>query len=101
MKPTMSATCDVCCSFNSFSRLALAKICCSTLANCTSCEVNSVASIGSSGSWFSSWVMSRVRKRFSSSSSLALDAADCELSSMTAGADPVLPKSMVSSPCAP
>src|ERR1044072_3303338 len=36
-------------------------ICCSTLANCTSCWVNWLVSSGSSGFWFFSCVVSSVR----------------------------------------
>ena len=36
-------------------------ICCSTWVNWTNCWVNSLVSSGSSGFWFFSWVVSRVR----------------------------------------
>ena len=46
----------------SFVRLVLVLICCSTLENCASSLVNSLASIGLVGSWFFNCVISRLRK---------------------------------------
>src|ERR1700742_4842799 len=43
-------------------RLSLVLICCSTWLYITSCWVNSLESIGLVGSWFFSWVVSKVRK---------------------------------------
>src|SRR5215469_16701980 len=42
-------------------RLVLALICCSTWLYSTSCWVNWLESIGLVGSWFLSWVVSKVR----------------------------------------
>src|SRR5579883_1576977 len=43
-------------------RLSLVSICCSTWLYITSCWVKALESIGLVGSWFLSWVVSRVRK---------------------------------------
>src|SRR5437870_2616927 len=42
-------------------RLVLVSICCSTWLYITSCWVKALESIGLVGSWFLSWVVSRVR----------------------------------------
>src|SRR4051794_22847469 len=54
------------------SSLALVLICCSTPVNATSCCVNCVESIGDSGSWFLSCVVSSVRKLLKSPESLLI-----------------------------
>src|SRR3954468_1368059 len=54
------------------SSLALVLICCSTPVNATSCCVNCVESIGDSGSWFLSCVVSSVKKLLKSPDSFLI-----------------------------
>src|SRR6478609_10585770 len=56
-------------------RLSLVPICCSTWLYITSCWVKALESIGLVGSWFLSWVVSRVRKveKFPDSCFIELD----------------------------
>src|SRR4051812_7977276 len=61
-KPSACVDCAVCCSDTSEVSWSLVLSCCSTPANCTSCWVNWLVSSGSSGFWFCSCVVSRVRK---------------------------------------
>src|SRR5580704_3327323 len=52
---------EVCCSEIRVCRLVFSLICCSTEANSTSCSVNWLVSIGSSGSWFCNCVVSNCK----------------------------------------
>src|SRR5689334_20365371 len=63
--PSIAEDCSIwlaCVSWISCVRFVLVAICCSTLENCTSSEVNWDASTGWVGSWWRSCVISMVRK---------------------------------------